>query len=85
MAIFGGEGWGLAIHRQLAEAGVTCVAVIENNASTREAAMIPAPYFSQADFLARGPAVDAVLSSLQGDHDRDVLAPLEAELGPASR
>jgi hypothetical protein len=44
--------------------------------------MIPAPYFSQADFLARGPAVDAVLSSLQGDHDREVLASLEQELGP---
>jgi glycosyltransferase involved in cell wall biosynthesis len=81
VAIFGGEGWGLAIHRDLEAAGVTCEAVIENNASTRRAAMIPAPYFSQQDFVARGPRVDAVLSSLQGDHDRDVLAALAGELG----
>ena len=83
VAIFGGEGWGLAIHRQLADAGVACVAVIDNNAATRAAAMIPAPYYSEAEFLSRGPSVDAVLSSLQGDHDRDVLAPLQAALGPA--
>ena len=82
VAIFGGEGWGLAIYRQLDEAGVRCAAVIDNNAGTRRAAMIPAPYFSQAEFLERGPAVDAVISSVQGDHDRDVLAPLQAALGP---
>jgi len=82
VAIFGGEGWGLAIHRQLEEAGVACVAVIDNNASTREAKMIPAPYYSQAEFLATGPAIDAVLSSLQGDHDREVLEPLRQALGP---
>jgi glycosyltransferase involved in cell wall biosynthesis len=82
VAIFGGEGWGLGIHRQLGGAGVACVAVIENNASTREAAMIPAPYFSQPDFVARGPTVEAVLSSLQGDHDREVIATLQRDLGP---
>lgn len=81
VAIFGGEGWGLAIHRQLDEAGLSCAAVIDNNVGAREAQMIPAPYFSQAEFLARGPMVDAVLSSLQGDHDRDILAPLQAALG----
>jgi glycosyltransferase involved in cell wall biosynthesis len=80
VAIFGGQGWGLAIHRQLAEIGVTCVAVIDNDASMREAAMIPAPYFSQPEFITRGPSVDAVLSSLQGDHDRDVLASVEKAL-----
>jgi glycosyltransferase involved in cell wall biosynthesis len=81
VAIFGGGGWGLAMHRQLEEAGVTCVAVIDNNASTRDAAMIPAPYFSQTEFVTGGPHVDAVLSSLQGEHDRDVLSALEADLG----
>jgi glycosyltransferase involved in cell wall biosynthesis len=80
VALFGGEGWGLALHRQLESAGVRCVAVIDNNASTRQAAMIPAPYFSLPDFLARGDATDAVLSSLQGDHDRDVLADLQEAL-----
>jgi hypothetical protein len=83
VAIFGGEGWGLAIQRQLADAGVACVAVIDNNAGTREAAMIPAPYYSQAEFLARRPAVDAVVSSLQGDHDRAALEPLQTALGTA--
>lgn len=81
VALFGGEGWGLAIHRQLRAAGVGCVAVIENNASTRQAAMISAPYFSLAEYLERGPEVDAVLSSLQGDHDREVLLPLQQALG----
>jgi glycosyltransferase involved in cell wall biosynthesis len=83
VAIFGGEGWGLAIQRQLAAANVTCLAVIDNNAGARQAAMIPAPYYSQDDFLQRRPAVDAVISSLQGDHDSDVLAALQAALGPA--
>jgi glycosyltransferase involved in cell wall biosynthesis len=82
VAIFGGEGWGLAIQRQLEQAGVACAAVIDNNTGAREAAMIPAPYFSQDDFLQRGPAVDAVISSLQGDHDRDVLVPLQEALRP---
>ena len=82
VAIFGGEGWGLAIHRDLDAAAVDCVAVIENNSSTRGTAMIPAPYFSQPEFVASGPQVDAVLSSLQGDHDRDVLAALRHDLGP---
>lgn len=81
VAILGGGGWGLAIHRQLEGAGVTCVAVIDNNASTRDAAMIPAPHFSQPAFVAQGPAVDAVLSSLQGDHDRVLIAELQAERG----
>ena len=76
VAIFGGEGWGLAIHRDLADTGIDCAAVIENNAATRAAAMIPAPYYSQREFLTHGPRVDAVLSSLQGDHDRDVLSSL---------
>jgi hypothetical protein len=80
VALFGGEGWGLALHRQLESAGVGCVAVIDNNASTRQAAMIPAPYFSLTEFLAHAPAVDAVLSSLQGDHDRDVLPALQDAL-----
>ncbi|MEP7305702.1 MAG: glycosyltransferase [Acidobacteriota bacterium] len=84
VALFGGEGWGLAVHRQLATAGVACLAVIDNNASTRQAAMIPAPYFSLADYTVNGPAVDAVLSSLQGDHDRTVLEELQAKLGPAA-
>jgi hypothetical protein len=83
VALFGGEGWGLALHRQLESAGVRCVAVIENNASTRQAAMVPAPYFSLHEYLASGPSVDAVLSSLQGDHDRDVLSTLQGELGSA--
>lgn len=83
VAIFGGEGWGLEIYRQLNEAGVTCVAVVDNNAGTREAPMIPVPHWSQSGFLADGPPVDAVVSSLQGDHDRDVLGPLQAALGPA--
>jgi glycosyltransferase involved in cell wall biosynthesis len=82
VAVFGGEGWGLALHRQLEPAGLTCVAVIENNASTRQAAMIPAPYFSPAEYLARGPSADAVVSSLQGDHDREVLSSLQRQLGP---
>jgi glycosyltransferase involved in cell wall biosynthesis len=82
VAIFGGEGWGLAVHRQLESAGLTCVAVIENNASTRQAPMIPVPYFSLAEFQASCPRVEAVLSSLQGDHDRDVLSALQRELGP---
>lgn len=80
VAIFGGEGWGLAIHRDLADTGIECVAVIDNNAATRAAAMIPVPYYSEAEFVARGPQVDAVLSSLQGDHDRDVLAPLRERM-----
>lgn len=80
VAIFGGEGWGLALHRDLADAGLECAAVIDNNVSTRDAAMIPAPYFSGDDFAARGPAVDAVLSSLQGEHDREILAGLRASL-----
>jgi len=83
VALFGGEGWGLALHRQLAPAGVSCVAVIDNNASAREAAMIPAPYFSLPEYLAGGPRADAVLSSLQGDHDLDVLSDLQDDLGPA--
>jgi hypothetical protein len=83
VALFGGEGWGLALYRQLATSGIECAAVIENNASARAAAMIPAPYYSLAEFRASGLAVDAVLSSLQGDHDRDVLPALQAELGPA--
>jgi hypothetical protein len=82
VALFGGEGWGLALHRQLESAGLTCVAVIENNASTRQAAMVPVDYFSLPEFLAHGPSVDAVVSSLQGDHDRDVLSSLQRELGP---
>jgi glycosyltransferase involved in cell wall biosynthesis len=81
VAIFGGEGWGLAVYRDLQEAGVECVAVIENNAGTRRAPMIPALHFSQAEFVASGCRVDAVLSSLQGDHDRDVLAALGRDLG----
>jgi glycosyltransferase involved in cell wall biosynthesis len=84
VALFGGEGWGLAVHRQLAAAGVACLAVIDNNASTRQAAMIPAPYFSVSEYLASRPTVDAVLSSLQGDHDRDVLPELQDELGPSA-
>ena len=83
VALFGGEGWGLALHRQLASAGVRCVAVIDNNASTRQAAMVPARYFSLPEYLAKGPAAQVVLSSLQGDHDRDVLSALQEELGPA--
>lgn len=83
VALFGGEGWGLALHRQLESAGVRCAAVIENNASTRQAAMVPAPYFSLREYLASGPAAQVVLSSLQGDHDRDVLSGLQGELGPA--
>jgi hypothetical protein len=83
VALFGGEGWGLALHRQLESAGVRCVAVIENNASTRQAAMVPAQYFSLREYLASGPTVDAVLSSLQGDHDRDVLSALQGEIGSA--
>ena len=82
VAIFGGEGWGLAIHRDLQDAGIACVAVIENNASTRESAMIPAPYYSQPEFVASGPPVDAVVSSLQGEHDREVLDALQRDLGP---
>ena len=82
VALFGGEGWGLALHRQLESAGLRCVAVIDNNASTRQAAMIPVRYFSLAGYLASGPAVEAVLSSLQGDHDRDVLSALQRDLGP---
>jgi hypothetical protein len=80
VALFGGEGWGLALYRQLASAGVSCVAVIDNNASTRQAAMIPVPYCSLPEYLERLPAVDAVVSSLQGDHDRNVLADLQATL-----
>lgn len=80
VALFGGEGWGLALHRQLEYAGVRCVAVIDNNASTRQAAMVPAPYFSLPEYLAKGPAAQVVLSSLQGDHDRDVLSALQAQL-----
>jgi glycosyltransferase involved in cell wall biosynthesis len=83
VALFGGEGWGLALYRQLESAGIPCVAVIDNNASTRQAAMIPAPYVSLSEYLVRGLAVDAVLASLQGDHDRDVLSALQGELGPA--
>jgi hypothetical protein len=83
VALFGGEGWGLAVHHQLASAGLTCVAVIDNNASTREAAMVPVRYFSLAEYLASGPRADAVLSSLQGDHDRDILPALQREIGPA--
>lgn len=82
VAIFGGEGWGLAIHRDLQDLGIACEAVIDNNASTREAAMIPAPYYSQSDFVRCGPPVDAVVSSLQGDHDRAVLDALRRDLGP---
>jgi glycosyltransferase involved in cell wall biosynthesis len=82
VALFGGEGWGLALHRQLESAGLRCAAVIDNNASTRQAAMIPAQYFSLAEYLASGPAVEAVLSSLQGDHDREVLSALQRDLGP---
>jgi hypothetical protein len=81
VALFGGEGWGLALHRQLESAGVRCIAVIDNNASTRQAAMVPVPYFSLHEYLASGPTVDAVLSSLQGDHDRDVLSSLQGALG----
>lgn len=80
VALFGGEGWGLALHRQLESSGVRCIAVIDNNASTRQAAMIPAPYLSLPEYLERGLAVDAVLSSLQGDHDRDVLPALQDAL-----
>ncbi len=83
VALFGGEGWGLALHRQLEYAGVRCVAVIDNNASTRQAAMVPAPYFSLPEYLAKGPAAQVVLSSLQGDHDRDVLSALQGDLDPA--
>jgi hypothetical protein len=43
--------------------------------------MVPAPYFSLPDYLARGPQADAVLSSLFGDHDRDVLAALQGAVG----
>jgi hypothetical protein len=81
VVLFGGGGWGLALHRQLEPSGVTCVAVIDNNAGTRHAAMVPAPYFSLPDYLARGPQADAVLSSLFGDHDRDVLAALQGAVG----
>ena len=83
VAIFGGEGWGLAVHRDLQDVGVECVAVIDNNASIRERAMIPAPHCSQSAFVASGPRVDAVLSSLQGDHDREVLDALQRDLGAA--
>jgi hypothetical protein len=81
IALFGGEGWGLALHRQLETAGVTCVAVIDNNERSRRTAMVPAPYFSTPEYLARGPQADAVLSSLVGDHDRDVLARLQEAFG----
>lgn len=81
VALFGGEGWGLAVHRQLASAGLKCVAVIENNASTRRAAMVPVRYFSLPEYLTHGPSAEAVVSSLQGDHDRDVLSDLQRQLG----
>ena len=80
VVLFGGEGWGLALHRQLGPAGVACAGVIENNASTRSAAMISAPYFSLPEYLAGGPVADAVLSSLQGDHDLEILSALQGEL-----
>jgi hypothetical protein len=82
VALFGGEGWGLAVHRQLESAGLMCVAVIENNASTRQAAMVPVQYFSLSEYLAHGPSAEAIVSSLQGDHDRDVLSALQRQLGP---
>jgi glycosyltransferase involved in cell wall biosynthesis len=82
VALFGGEGWGLALQRQLESAGLLCVAVIENNASTRQAAMVPVRYFSLPEYLAHGPSAEAVVSSLQGDHDRDVLTGLQRQLGP---
>jgi hypothetical protein len=81
VAIFGGEGWGTAIYRQLAAADIDCTVVIDNNESVRRAQAIPVPYLSQPAFVAGGPRVDAVLSSLQGDHDRDILPALQDVLG----
>jgi hypothetical protein len=81
IVLYGGEGWGLATYRQLAPAGVACVAVIDNAASTRATAMVPAPYFSVSDYLASGPKADAILSSLRGDHDLRILSKLQRAPG----
>jgi hypothetical protein len=84
VALFGGEGWGRDTYEQLQGAGVACVGVIDNNPGIRKAAMIAAPYFSQAEFLASGHEVDAVLSTLRGDHDRELLPAMQREFGPGT-
>ena len=46
--------------------------------------MIPAPYWSQ-DACSGGArdvsAADAIVSSIQGDHDRELLSDLQSQLG----
>jgi hypothetical protein len=84
VALFGGDAWGVALQRQLEAAGVTCVAVIDNNPALRDAGAIAAPYFSQAEYVVDGPKADAVLGVMHGDHDRILLADLQDQLGAAT-
>jgi hypothetical protein len=83
VVLFGGGSWGQALHQQLQTAAVACVGVIDNNPATREAALITAPHYSEAEYIALPPLADAIVSTIQGDHDRIVLPQLQERLGPA--
>ena len=82
VALFGGDAWAKVFHQQLAAAGVTCAAVIDNNPGTRNRAVIAARHYSQPEFVAERPNADAVVSAIRGDHDRSVLPALQDQLGP---
>src|SRR5262249_43095488 len=77
IALFGGGEWGRVRSGELLSAGVECVAIIENDARRRHAPLVPLVHCSLLEFVASGPAADAVLSSLWGDHDRRLLPQIQ--------
>ncbi len=79
-AVFGASGWGQAIARDLSEIGIEVRIFVDNNSAFVPDAVHTIPRCTTEELLSCKMDVDAVISSILGSHDGEIMKHLQQNL-----